>query len=155
MFFSPCFLLHVFPVLASGYRFSRAWLLVHVFPRFLCSVAHLRANVSSVLHVFLGLPSSTCFPPCLLLHVFPRFLLSVTHFAALAFLQKPRTQPILRRILVPVHNTTHHFLQTCESAKRSCSHNFPLYCPPEFQRYNPIQPPWASSTKQQQDTLKR
>ena len=47
---------------------------------------------------------------------------------------------------------THKFIfrskHTCESAKRSCSHNLPLYCPPEFHRYKPIQPPWASSTVQ-------
>ena len=38
-------------------------------------------------------------------------------------------------------------LQTCESANKSCSHDLPLYCPPQFHRYRPIQPPCANSKK--------
>ena len=41
-------------------------------------------------------------------------------------------------------------LQTCESANKSCSHDLPLYCPPQFHRYRPIQPPCANSEKIQQ-----
>ena len=98
--------------------------------------------------------------------VFPQFSLPrlhpATHFPVLFFdaiSPLPWRLPMLPSDKLPgrwrgLEFTEPEWLQTCESAKRSCSHNFPLYCPPEFHRYNPIQPPWASS-KNQKDINKK